>query len=56
LNSGKEISCDLYVPCHAFGGNCSFLSENSKDAKSYAKVNSSFLVEGFTNVFAVGDW
>lgn len=56
LGSGKSIPCDLFIPAYPQGGNATFLPSSSKDARNYAKVDDTFKVEGFTNVFAAGDW
>eukprot|EP01040_Poterioochromonas_malhamensis_P016314 gene16314-18490_t len=55
LGSGRSIPCDLYIPAFAQGGNATFLPGASKDSRNYAKVDDTFKVDGFTNVFAVGD-
>ncbi len=56
LSSGKRISCDVYIPAYPTGGNATFLTGNSKDARGYANVDDTFTVQGFQRVFAVGDW
>lgn len=56
LQSGKRIPADLHIVAHALGGNATFLPDGSKDKKGYAVVNDTFLVQGFTSVFALGDW
>ncbi len=56
LKSGKEIPCDVFISAFPEGGNATFLPADAKDEKSYAKVDDRFLVHGFNNVFAIGDW
>eukprot|EP01034_Spumella_vulgaris_P031813 gene31813-39298_t len=55
LSSGKVIPCDLYIPAYPTGGNATFLSGISKDARGYAVVDDTFTVAGYQNVFALGD-
>ncbi len=56
LQSGKSIPCDFYLPCFPTGGNATFLKSGSADARNYAIVDDTFKVQGYNNVFALGDW
>eukprot|EP01034_Spumella_vulgaris_P031550 gene31550-38968_t len=55
LTSGRKLPCDLYISAHPTGGNSSFLPAESVDARGYVKVDDTLKVEGFGNVFALGD-
>lgn len=45
LKSGKEIVCDLFIPAHPEGGNCSFMPAGTVDQKNYCKVNDYFQLD-----------
>lgn len=57
LRSGQTLPCDLYLPAHPVGGNCSFMADDCVDARNYAKVNDYMQLENpnYTKVFALGD-
>ena len=59
LKSGRSIPCDYYLPAFSSRqGNCGFLPPASQQdgyGPGYAKVDETFRVSGFLNVFAVGD-
>ena len=45
LSSGKKLPCDLYIPCHAKGGNSSFMPTGCVDERGYIKVDDTFKVQ-----------
>lgn len=55
LSDGTVVTCDLILPCVGFSPNGKSISNVPLDDKGFIKVNKYLQVEGYDNVFAIGD-
>jgi NADH dehydrogenase FAD-containing subunit len=55
LSDGKTITTDFYIPAFGLRPNSSYVPKELLDDQGYVKVDNRLRVEGFTDLYAIGD-